>query len=112
MVVRNSSSQVIASCSQILPQAYGVEEVEALAAAKALLFAKEIGVSRAILEGDSLVLIKALADENISLAHFGLLVDDVKELSLGFSQLRYSHTKRVAAHSLARYAIDILDFLV
>lgn len=62
-----------------------------------------------------MVLIKALADENISLASFGLSVDDVKELSLGFTQLLYTHTKgegNVVAHSPARYAIDILDFLV
>ena len=77
-----------------LPQAYHVEEVKAQATAKALSFAREIGVSKAILEGDSLVLIKALADENNSLASFGLLVDDVKELSQGINQLLYSHTKR------------------
>ena len=81
-----------------LPQAYHVEEVKAQATAKALSFAREIGVSKAILEGDSLVLIMALADENNSLASFGLLVDDVKELSQGINQLLYqllySHTKR------------------
>ena len=81
-------------CHLYLPQAYHVEEVKAQAAAKALSFARETGVSKAILEGDFLVLIKALVDENNSLASFGLLVDDVKELSQGINQLLYSHTKR------------------
>ena len=115
VVLRNSSSLVIASWSQILPQAYSVEEIEALAAAKALSFAAEIGVSRAVLEGDSLVVIKALSDESVSLAPFGLLVEDVKVLFQCFSQLLYSHTKREGnsvAHSLARYAIDIPNFSV
>ena len=92
-----------------------VEEIEALVAAKALSFAAEIGVSRAVLEGDALVVIKALSDENASFASFGLLVDDVKLLSQCFSQLLYSHTKRegnYVAHNLTRYAIAILDDLV
>lgn len=87
VVVRNGSGQVIASCSQILPLAFGVEEVEVLDAAKALSFAKEIGFSQAVLESDSSVLIKALADENISLASFGLLVDDVKETISRFNSI-------------------------
>ena len=65
--------------------------------------------------GDSLVVIKALSDESVSLAPFGLLVEDVKVLSQCFSQLLYSHTKREGnsvAHSLARYAIDIPNFSV
>lgn len=55
IVILDSSSLVIASCSQLLPQAYLASEV-----AKTLSFAQEVGVSKAILEGDSAVFMKAL----------------------------------------------------
>lgn len=50
IVIRDSTSLVIASCFQLLLQAYLASEDEALAAAKALTFAKEVGVSKVILE--------------------------------------------------------------
>ena len=57
---------------------------------------------------------KVLADDNCSLAPFGLLVEEVKILSQHFDQLLYSHTKRegnAVAYSLVKYVIGILDFL-
>lgn len=68
VVVRNSQGLVLASCSQQLPQAYYPLEIKALAAAKAFQFASKIGISNAILEEDSLLLIQALrgGTENLS----------------------------------------------
>ena len=54
VVIRDSNGDVLTSCSQKIPQAYKVEEIEALAAFKALSFAFVLGFSSAILEGDSL----------------------------------------------------------
>ena len=57
---------------------------------------------------------KVLADDNCSLAPFGLLVEEAKVLSQHFDQLLYSHTKRegnAVAYSLTKYVINILDFL-
>ena len=47
----------------------------------ALSFALEVGVKRAILEGDSLVVIKGLMEEERLLVPLGLLVEDAKNLS-------------------------------
>ena len=88
-------------------------EVEALAAAKALSFGTEIGISKVVLEGDSLTIIKALSNDQRSLSSFGPLIDDAKFSSVNFDQLCYSHVKRecnFAAHSLAKFASNILDF--
>ena len=60
VVVRNCLGLVLASCSQLLPQTNCAREIEALAAGKALSFAEDIGVTWAVLEGDSMVIIKAL----------------------------------------------------
>lgn len=73
MVIRDVRGSVIASCSKILPQAYSGVEVEALAAAMALSFTSDIGIS-----GVSLVVIKDLMEDDSTLASYGLLVGDVK----------------------------------
>ena len=81
----------------------------------ALSFALDIGFSRAILEGDSWEVFKALTDEKPALTSYGLLVNDAKVISRNFNQLLYSHIRRegnFVAHSLARYAVNIPDYLV
>ena len=78
VVIRNNLGQVIASCSQRLPPVYSSNEVEALATAKAVSFAAEIGITKAVLEGDSLTIMKALSSDHRSLSSFGLMIDDVK----------------------------------
>ena len=90
-------------------------DVEALAAAKAVSFAAELGITKAVLEGDSLTIMNALSSDHLSLATFGLILNDVKFSVENFDQLHYSHVKRecnTLAHCLARHAFDISDFLV
>ena len=115
MVIRDSNGAVLASCSQKIPQAYKVEEIEALAALKALSSALELGFQSAILESDSLGLIQALKSEECSLSPTGLLIEDVKMFANNFVRLLYSHIKRNdnrVAHSLAKNALYIPDFQV
>ena len=115
VVIRDSNGAVLVSCSQKIPQAYKVEEIEASAALKALSFAFELGFWSAILEGDSLGLIQALKSEEHSLSPMSLLIEDVKVFANNFVKLLYSHIKRNGnrvAHSLAKNALCILDFQV
>ena len=58
-----------------LPQS--VNEVEALAAVRTFLFAKDIGAFSIILEGDFEVIIKALIWDNAS---FGHIINETKFL--------------------------------
>ena len=85
VVIRNRQGQVIASLSQKLPQAHQAMEIEALAAARAIELGIELGIIHAILEGDSRMIIKALANEDGSLASHAPLIQDVKLLSWYFS---------------------------
>ena len=58
--------------------------------------------------------IQALRENTQSLTPSGLLLEDVRRFSQNFDHLLYSHTKRdgnVVAHSLAKYALGIPDFL-
>ncbi|XP_023892982.1 uncharacterized protein LOC112004977 [Quercus suber] len=115
VVVRNSSGQVMASCSKLVNQVYDSNEVEAMAAAWALSFAPEIGINNAVLEGDSLLVMKALTDPESSMSSIDPFINDAKHFSNSFDKLLYSHVTRDCnnfAHSLARHAINIPDFLV
>ena len=102
VVIRDSRGLVIASCSKVVYQVLGASEVENMAVTWALSFAANVGVNRAVLEGDSLDVSAGLRE-------------DARFLSQQFDELRYSHTKREGnslAHSLVRYAVGIPDFLV
>ena len=86
-----------------------------MATLKALEFAFNLGFQNAILEGDSLGLIKALKTEDHNLSPLGLLVKDVKLAANNFVSLSYSHIKRngnIVAHNLAKHAIRIPNFQV
>ncbi|KAL0008617.1 hypothetical protein SO802_010119 [Lithocarpus litseifolius] len=91
------------------------EDIEAKTASWALSFALDVGVKRAVLEGDSMIVIKGLREEERLLVLMGLLIEEAKQLSQQFEKLLYSHAKRdcnVLAHSLARHAAGIPDLLV
>ena len=114
-IIRNHSGDVMASCVEKLNQAYKAEEIEALAALKALQFTYDLGFQNAILEGDLLGLIQALKAEDHNLSPWGLLVEDVKLVANSFVSLSYFHIKRngnSVAHNLVKHAICIPDFQV
>ena len=98
-----------------VPQQLQPIEIEALAAYKAIVFAKELGLSKVVLEGDSSIVMSVLNSSNPGLAPFGLLVQDTLNVAIGFSKLSYSHTKREGnsvAYNLAQLAVNIPNCLI
>ena len=81
VVVRNENGLVLGSCTKRLSQAYSATEIETMVATTALVFASELGVRQAILEGDSMVVIKALKEFEYPLSPLGLLLEDVRMFS-------------------------------
>ena len=77
-VIRNSSGQVLASISKQVPLLHTSDIVEALAAARAISFALELGFSSFILEGDSEVIINRLKSDEATLSPFGHILDSAK----------------------------------
>ena len=108
VVLRDSRGLVIASCSKVVHQVLGVCEFEAMAATWALSFASNVGVKQAVLEGDSMAVILGLREDGMVFVPYGLLLEDVRILSQQFDELHY----QILAHSLARYAEGIPNFLV
>ena len=110
VVIRDSMGQVLASCSKVVNQTHSSSEVEAMVAGLVLSFAAKLGVKNVILEGDSLLVMKALTEFEISMSHIGPLINDAKYYSNKFEKLLYSHVTRDCnsiAHSLAKHALNI-----
>ena len=71
-------------------------------------FAQELGITRAIIEGDSESICKELLNPSPSLALHGLLIRDAQDLALSFTSITFAHVSRqgnIVAHSLAKMAI-------
>ncbi|KAK9988324.1 hypothetical protein SO802_028563 [Lithocarpus litseifolius] len=115
VVIRDHSGAVIASLSQLTAPAFQPIEIEALAVARALEFGKEIGITEAVLEGDSELIINSLKAGGKSIASVESLLQDAFVLSNCYSKLLYSHCRREGnrlAHSLARYSINVSNYVV
>ena len=86
-----------------------------MAVETAMQFTADLGFQRAILETDSLVLVKALREGTEFLSIVGLVLDEIRNKVNFFTELHYSHVKRegnIVAHMLACHAICVLDFAV
>ena len=94
VVVRNENGLALGSCTKRLSQAYSAMEIEAMATTTALVFASELGIRRAILEGFFMAVIKALKEFKYPLSPLGLLLEDVIMFSQKIDTMLYSHTKR------------------
>ena len=85
------------------------------AAIRALEFSLEIGITNAILEGDSEMVFMELGDHASSMASYADLLNDAKFISRYFSQLHYPHIMRECnnvAYGLIQYINNISNFLV
>ena len=103
------------SMSQVIPLPQTIVELEILAALKALEFAADLGLIFMVLEGDLKILMNALMDNSLSLASFGLLIQDIKAYAEFFRCISFSHVCRegnIVAHNLARHACYVTGFLV
>ncbi|KAK9991820.1 hypothetical protein SO802_026805 [Lithocarpus litseifolius] len=115
VVIRNSEGLVLGSLSKLVLQAYSPLEIEVMAATTALDFASDLGFQRAILEIDSLVLVKVLSDHTEFFSTVDLVLDEIGHKVNFFNELHYSHVKRegnIVAHILARHAIRVSDVVV
>lgn len=89
VVIRNSEGAVMASLSQQVPLPATVAQVEALAARRAIEFALEVGITQAIIKGDSDIIFKDLTSPGLSLALHGYLIHDVKQLANAFTNISF-----------------------
>ena len=108
VIIRNEQGLVMAALSQQIPSPALVEMVEVLEARQALVFAKELGFDKVVMEGDSKTVIKAILGDYMDCSYMGHVLQDIKLLFSSFSFISVKHIHRegnCVAHKLARRAI-------
>ena len=104
----------MATLSQKIPLPASMEMMEVLAACRALVFAKELGFDRVVVEGDSANTITSINGGHMDLSAMGHVLLDIKSLISCFSFISIQHINRegnCVAHKLARQAASV-PFLV
>ena len=115
MVMHDSQGSMIASLSKQAPLPFSPDIVEAMAAARALVFAQELGIDAFVLEGDSEVVINTLRSKEASFSSFGHLLESAKSMLVSSICLNFSYVCRSGnkiAHNLARHARNVRGLLV
>ena len=111
VVIRDWEGQIIAALSQKVRFPGSVDLVEALAACRAISFAKELSIHQMVIEGDSLRVIQAINGIRPVRTMYGHVIDDIRFLSSSIS-CSFLHVKRKGnrlAHALARRAVSTAD---
>jgi ribonuclease HI len=115
VVIRDQAGLPIATLTQKLPATHSIEITEALAARRAILFAKEVGLTNVVFEGDAANIIRDLRSSETLHSAYGLVIEDAKAMLRDFQAYSLSHTRRsgnMVAHALARRASNCQNCLV
>ena len=115
VVVRDSHGMVIASLAKKIQPPSSSDEVETLAAVRAVTLAVDLNLPSFIVEGDSEVVISTLRKEEESFSSFGHLISSIKHYLHSCSCISFSHTRRSGnsvTHSLAKLVKNIVDFSI
>ena len=113
VVVRDSLGKVLATLAEKIKLPSSSDEVEALAAVRAITLAIDLNLPSFVVEGDSEVIISALRKEEESFSSFGHLLFSIKHYLAFCNCFSFSHTRRSGnslAHSLAKLARTIEGF--
>ena len=94
MVIRDHEGNVIGALFERIALPPSVEDVEAIAGRRAISFAEEIGLQKAIFEGDAVSIINSLNTEDECLTSFGHLIEDSRQLVASFRAFAFTHVKR------------------
>ncbi|XP_023898548.1 uncharacterized protein LOC112010439 [Quercus suber] len=103
VVIRDSVGLIIGALSQKIRYQGFVDMVEALAACRAVVFAKELCPQSMVVEGDSLRVIQALVDARPSRSMFGHVIVDIHSLVFNV-ECSFYHVKKEGnklAHAFA-----------
>ena len=114
VVIRNSRGQALASLSEQTSLPFSPDITEALAAARAISFARGLSFTSFTLEGDSMNIIKSLKSEEASLSAFGHILSSAKSM-MADGNIRFSHVGRMGnmvAHNLTQHARHVRGFSI
>ena len=111
VIIRDWGGQAIGALSMSMPLANSVSDMEALACRRAVQFAVDLGLHRVFFEGDSVIVINAVSQENAALSLYGFIVEDILSLVSSFLSFEFVHVPRsgnIVANALAKKAKELV----
>ena len=115
VIVRDCDGEAIGALSMPILLAKSIAAVEALSCRRAMQFEAEIGLSRVVFEGDSVVIINALTKATVDLSSYGNILEDIRVLVSGFQLVEFNHVPcicNLVADALAKKASSVLGLQV
>ena len=106
---------MIVALSQKIPLVQSMELVEAMAARRALFFAKELSLFDVEMEGDCSRVLAALNMVRSCSTLFGHVIDECKSLGMSLCSCKFNHVRREGnrlVHVLAKRAVISVDMNV
>ena len=111
IVIRDSFGRVIGSLAERVPLPSSAAMVEALACRRALLFAKELCIFEAVVEGDAELIIRALPGREVHHPEYGHVIQDNLALAAEFHFCNFEHVRRIG-NSVPIVLLDNLSLVM
>ena len=113
VIIRDGKGLVIAALSKTVHARMDPVTIEATAALHVVELCRDVGVQDLILEGDSMVVVKAIESSGQKTQYYGQIIEDIRVVLGSRRSWRVCHTKREAngvAYGLAKEATrDFID---
>ena len=109
-VARDSNGAVLGSVAGRHEHVTNPEIMEGIAAKKALVWARDMGFSCILVEGDALGLMNKLTTTDHDFSLVGPYVEEAKRAAASFASCRFTHTRRLfnqTAHLLAKFGLGL-----
>ncbi|KAL5843684.1 hypothetical protein ACOSQ4_009642 [Xanthoceras sorbifolium] len=114
MVLHDHSGLVVGAAAHLLKAGFDSNVAEATTMLLGLQFSADIGVSPAVLEHDSFIVVSAIKLKETLLSSLGLVIGDIKTLLGDFpscSVVFVSRQANMVADSLAKFTLTLVSCL-
>ncbi|XP_023887898.2 uncharacterized protein LOC112000028 [Quercus suber] len=95
VIARDWNGAMIGAMSMPISLSQTMNEIEAMACRKAVQFAKDLGLQKVVIKGDSLVVINTLSQGPSCLSSYRNVIDDILVLADDFQLCEFNHVKRI-----------------
>ncbi|KAL4387252.1 hypothetical protein GQ457_09G002290 [Hibiscus cannabinus] len=105
VICRDNAGFIMAACTTPHSHVADAFLAEALSCLQAVKFARDLGFSRVIVEGDYLIVIKKVCSKMADVSLINPVIFDIREVAKGFADIAFCFTHREAnsvVHTLAR----------
>ena len=109
LIVRNSFGEVMAAKAELVTAVNNAFIVEGLAMLNAMMFAKDLGFTEVMVEGDALSVTKRMKNLETNFSPIGNIIDEARRLITSFRSTCYMHIGREGnkvANSLAIHGLN------